>query len=275
MSPQGDVQLSIGYWIVSHKQTLRTWWGVSSLTIIAFSLIWMVIFFSVFFSHEKKTNAIVITSLNSAGGFSTNAFQPQNLNVGSTTVIVRDDTHVDVVAEVINPNTEWGAEKVTAHFIINNVAQPAINLFINQGDRRPVIQVNATTASAATATAVLVIDETNWSRASTASLPAASFAVENLQLSPSTITVNGQQRSSVTVSASLTNNSVYNYYRVDIPVVVKSGERIVGVGQVGIDRWPTLSARPLTVTLPYPVIQATSAEIVPQVSRFDLGNTFR
>lgn len=275
MSPKGDVQLSIGYWIVSHKQTLRTWWGVASLTIIAFSLLWMMIFFSIYFSHEKSANAIVVNSLNSVSGFSTTAFQPQNVTVGVTTVIPRDDRHVDLVVEVNNPNAEWGAENITGHFMLNNVAQPAIKFFINQGERRPVIQVNSTTSSATTATAIFVVDETNWSRASVASLPAATFAIENLQLSPSTITVNGQTRSSVTVSASLTNNSVYNFYHVDIPIVVTSGDRIVGVGQVGIDRWPTLTVRPLTLTLPYPVVQATIAQITPQVSRFDLGNTFR
>lgn len=275
MPPPADLQLSIGYWIVSHKQTLRTWWGITLMSIIALSLLWMIVFFVLFFGQEKTTSSLVISSLNGTGSFSTVAFQPQELTAGAVTVIPRDDKHVDLVAELTNPNSEWGAQTVTLHFVLNGVAQSSLHVFVNQGEHRPVIQVNATTATPTTATATLVIDDVDWARASVSTLPAAAFTIADIQLTPSTITVNGLARTSVSLSAQVTNTSVYNFYHVDVPIVISSGERIVGVGQVGIDRWPTLTARPLTLTLSYPVVQATEARIVPQVSRFDFGNTYR
>lgn len=245
------------------------------MAIIALSLLWMIIFFVVFFGQEKNTTSLVIASANETSSFSTAAWQPQELTVGTVSVIPRDDTHVDVVTELTNPNADWAAHTVTVHFTINGVAQTPLHLFVNQGEHRPVIQVNLTTTNPVTATAAAVIDATEWARASAASLPAAAFNIANTQISPSTITVEGQTRTSVTVTADVTNNSVYNFYHVDVPIVLSSGDRIVGVGQVGIDRWPTLTTRPVSLTLSYPVVQTTNARIVPQVSRFDVSNTYR
>ena len=275
MQPKGDLQLSIGYWIVSHKQTLRTWWGITSMAIIALSLLWMILFFTIYFGQEGKVNTLLISGANGVGSFTTTAFQPQPLTAGTVTVIPRDDKHVDLVTELTNPNPLWGAQALVVHFTVNGVAQTPLHFFVNQGEHRPVMQINATTTNPTTATAVLVIDDTAWVRASIASLPAASFTVENIQITPSTVTVAGQTQSSVSVSASVTNTSVYNFYHVDVPIVLTDGQRIVGVGQVGIDRWPTLVTRPVSLTLSYPVVQATEARIAPQVSRFDAGNTYR
>lgn len=275
MPPKADLQLSIGYWIVSHNQTLRTWWGIMLMAIIAFSLLWMIVFFVLFFGQEKSTTSMVVRSANSLGGFSTAAWQPQALTAGNATVITRDATHVDLVAELTNPNTEWAARVVTAHFSINGVAQTPLRLFVNQGEHRPVVQVNLSTTTPTNSTAELVIDDVEWARASGTTLPAATFDIANIQLTPSTISVNGQTRTSVSVSADVTNTSVYNFFHVDVPIVLSSGDRIVGVGLVGIDRWPTLTMRPVTITLAYPVTQATAARIVPLVNRFDPDNTYR
>lgn len=110
MPPKGDLQLSIGYWIVSHKQTLRTWWGITLMSVIVLSLLWMVVFFFLFTRQDGVISSSLIGAANGTGGFSTAAFQPKQISVGAVTVIPRDDTHVDLVAEVTNANTVWAAK---------------------------------------------------------------------------------------------------------------------------------------------------------------------
>lgn len=273
--PQGDLQLSIGYWIVSHKATLRTWWGITSLAIIAVTLLWMVIFFTIFFRQDRTVDALLINAANGAGQYSASAFQPQELIPGTVTVITRDETHVDMVADLKNSNVMWGAESVTAHFVVNGAALAAQRLVVNQQDHRPVVQLNVAVTSATGTVATLVIDDVRWARASAASLPAANFSVTDIRIVPSTVVVQGQTRTSVSVSANVTNMSVFNYYRVDVPILISSGDRIVGVGQVTIDRWATEVQKPIVLTLSYPVVQATTATILPYVSRFDTSNTYR
>ncbi|MEK7637149.1 MAG: hypothetical protein AAB402_02000 [Patescibacteria group bacterium] len=275
MPPKGDLQLAIGYWIVSHKQTLRKWWAVTSMAVMAFSLLWTVVFFALFFSQESKVSGLLVRAANGTGSFRAAVFKPQPLAVGPVSVIPRDKTHVDLVAELTNPNQAWEAPAVTVHFILDGAATTPQHLFVNQGDRRPVVQINATVSQAAAVKATLVVDDTAWVRAAATGRPESKFTVANITTTPSTVTIDGQTQSSVTVRADVTNASVYNYYHVEVPVVLQSGDRIVGAGQVGLDRWPTLTARPVTLTLSYPVPDVTSVRIEPQVSREDISNTYR
>lgn len=275
MSPRGDLQLAIGYWIVSHKQTLRTWWAISLMSFIALSLLWLVIFFPLFFSQQAGLNRLMTQMAGAAAGFRLQGFQPQPLGVGPVTVVTRDQKRVDLVAEVTNGNAAWGATEVTVHFTVNGQALNTTRTFLNQSSRRWLIQSNVAVADAAKAAASLVVENTIWTRAAAASLPAASFSVDQSDLTPTTVAVAGQSISTVSFKAVMTNRSVYNFYRVVIPVVVTAGDKPVAVDTVTIDRWPTLTSKTLTATWSHPVIGATGVVLEPQVSRFDSGNVYR
>ncbi len=123
MRPRGDLQLAIGYWIVSHKQILRTWWAISLMSFSALSLLWLVVFFPLFFSQQPGLNRLMTQMAAAPASFRLQAFQPQPLGVGPVTVIRRDEKHVDLVAEVTNGNAAWGATAVTAHFTVNGQTQ--------------------------------------------------------------------------------------------------------------------------------------------------------
>lgn len=274
-TPRGDLQLAIGYWIVSHKQTLRTWWAITFMAVMGLSLLWTVFFFSVFFSQEAKVGELITSAANGAGSFRAATLKPTPLVIGPVNVVVRDDAHVDLVTEVTNPNSAWAATDVVAHYTVDGVDLPTQHWFINQDARRPFLHINATIKKKDAVTAVLTIEDTNWTRASAGGLPAPKFTVANVVTTPSTVNIDGELRTSVTVKAEITNASVYNFFRVNIPVVVRNGDHVVAVGQVDFERWPTLSKRALNLTFGYPVGNVTDVRIEPQVSRFDFGNTYR
>ncbi len=73
----------------------------------------------------------------------------------------------------------------------------------------------------------------------------------------------------------MTNRSVYNFYRVIIPIVVKAGDQPVAVDTVTLDRWPTLTSKTVAVTWAYPVTGVTSVVLEPQVNRVDGDNVYR
>lgn len=273
MATNGDIQLSIGYWIVSHRQTLRAWWAIMSMAVIAFCLLWSTLFFILFFAQEGKVNLLVLRAVAGTGSYETSHFQPSSLDVGTTSIVTRDAQHVDLVADVKNPNAVWGAANVVAHFVIDGVAAPTQQVFLNQDSVRPVIQLNIAAKTTASTKAELVIDDVTWARASAAALPAPKFTVSNIHTDPSTIA--GQTQSSVSVRASIMNESVYNFYKVDVPIVLYSGTRVVGAGVVSRSRWATLTSQEIDLTLGYPVPEVTRARIEPQVSRFDVSNTYR
>lgn len=273
MPPKGDLQLSIGYWIVSHKQTLRTWWGVSSMIIIAACLLWTVFFFSLFFSQERKLTSMFLQTVAATGEYTASSFKPKDLIISPVNIIARDNQHVDLVTDLANTNLVWGAEALTVHFVVDGVSSIPQHLFLNQDSTRPVVQINALIKTSPAVKAELVIDEVQWARATDAALPAATFTINNLKIDPST--VSGQALPSVTIRADVMNQSVYNFYRVDIPIVLLSGTQIVGAGYVTRPQWATLTSQEISLTLAYPVNNVTTVRIEPQVSRFDYGNTYR
>ncbi len=273
MPPAGDLQLSIGYWLVSHRATLRTWWAVSLLTFILISVVWGLAFTVIFFSQSRSIDTrLSFEASQSAAGVTMRPIDP---SVSKVTVVDRDDSHVDIVATVTNPNADWGAESAQVHFALGSQAIPTQTVFLNPRQDRPVMALNVAVTPRAQLEPSIRVDGVNWVKSANAALPAANFVVESVDLTPTTVTIAGQSIVTINLRANLTNRSVYNYRHVIIPIVIKQGETIVAVDQVTADAWATLTTRTITDTWPYAIGGQVTAELTPQVSRFDQTNIYR
>lgn len=275
MAQSQDLSLNFSYWLVSHKQTLRTWWAIVLMATIAGSLLWSLWFFTVFFSQERSTVSQILDAANGTASFRVVDIQPSGLTIGTPTVIVRDETHADLVVMVTNANANWGASSVSGHFVVDGKALLTERFFINPSVTRPVIDVNEAVIIGPAPNVQFVIDETIWARSSASALPEPRFTVAHQLVDPSTTVIDGQSRVSVTLRAEVTNASVYNFYHVEVPVIAYNGNTIVGVASIGVDRWATLMMKPITVSLSNAVTAVTKIDVLPQVSRFDSGNTYR
>lgn len=275
--PRGDLQLAIGYWIVSHKDQLRTWWAVSLLSVIAGSFLWAIGFYSVFFIQQvaiEKNIAASATSLAAYGQSS--ATSPRDLAVSDVTVIRRTTTHVDLVVMVTNDNADWGAQSAVATWQVAGATIAPETFFINPKSERPLMVLNVAVSDPSAVDASVSISQIVWGRASAAPLPDPNFSTAGLALSARTVqTPDGDTITTVNVRGDILNQSVYNFFRVTVPLIVRAGERIVAVDQITQTAWPTLMAKSINVTWSYPVVGATSVEAWPQVSRFDADNLYR
>ncbi len=275
MAPRGDVQLAIGYWLVSHKETLRKWWAISLLVFIGLTFLWGGLFSLVFFTQSGSLDRQVTQAGQGISQLSSVIRQgPKKITASDVAVLARDETHVDLYSLLSNPNNDWGAATVTVHFSIGGNRQPAQTIFLNPASEQPVLALNVAVTSAKT-TADITIDDTNWAKAATAALPEPSFVTDSLTLTPTTVTVNGQAISTISVRASVTNRSVYNFRHALVPIVIRNGQAVVAVDLITTDAWPTLTSKTITSVWSYPLSGQLTAEIRPQVSRFDLNNVYR
>lgn len=273
MPPRSDVQLSIGYWLVSHRDTLRKWWAVTLLTFTLLALVWGLTFTIIFFSQSSAVDRRVAQT---GSQLTQNSMvSPTSLSASLATAIMRDTTHVDVAATVTNANAEWGAQAVTAHFVVGQKDLSRQTFFVNPSQTRAVMSLNVTIASGAATETSLVIDDVAWVKAASATLPAPSFVVDSLDLAPTTVTIGGQSIATVNLKAVVTNRSVYNFRHVIVPIVVSQGGQPVAVDQITTDAWPTLTSRTITATWPYALSGQLTATVEPQVSRFDSDNVYR
>src|SRR6185503_21003261 len=100
---QGDFQLALGYWIVSHKSTLKKWWALTLMGFMSASFLWAVLFFTLFFRGQAADDAMVAQAANRLGRLTVGVQRPQDLVPATATILTRDRPHVDVVARVNNP----------------------------------------------------------------------------------------------------------------------------------------------------------------------------
>lgn len=238
-------------------------------------MLWAIGFFSVFFVQQVSLEKAIAATGSGLRAFQQTAVaSPQPLEVSAVTVIRRDQGHADLVALVKNPNEVWGAAQVTATWQVPDGTIPAEEIFINPGTTRPVMALNVPLTSATTAS--VVMSDPIWARASAAPLPTPNFDTSGLALSSRTVTTSdGDTIATVNVRGDIRNQSVYNFFRVVVPIVIKAGDRIIAVDQVTQTTWPTLSSKTINVTWAYPVNGATAVEAIPQVSRFDAANLYR
>lgn len=275
-APRADLQLSIGYWIVSHKDTLRKWWAITLIAFIGLVFIWTTVFALVYFSQAGQITQQMALRLQQAGTWPAGAINgPAAITTTDTSVIIRDLTHVDLAATLSNPNSTWGAATVQAHFEVDGKAVPSQTVFVNPSVDRPVVALNVAVTDSAQAQAKLVIESTDWAKVNSNSLPAANFRVDHLTVTPTTVTVNGQAVPTMRLQASVTNQSVYNFRHVVVPIVLMTEHGIVAVDEITTDTWPTLTSKSIETTWSYPVTGAVTAQLTPQVSRFDTNNVYR
>ncbi|MBI2984725.1 MAG: hypothetical protein HYY50_03825 [Candidatus Kerfeldbacteria bacterium] len=276
MTPRGDFQLALGYWIVSHKAQLRTWWVIVLLAFMGLSLVWAIIFFFFFFLTQPRFDNLVGRAAASLADLQpSSAVQPQPLVVGPVAIIGPHDGSVDLVAMVNNPNHGWGAKEVIAQFTLGGEALEIQRLWLNPGSERPVMQLNVSVGQSAPGSATLQVTDVIWARAASAAVPPPSFTVEQVTLTPTTVTIGSQRVLTVNLTATVTNRSVYSFLKVRVPVVIKAGPEIVAVDELVLDRWPTLTTKTINRTWQYPVATASQAVVSPQINQFDRDNLYR
>lgn len=235
----------------------------------------MALFVVVFITQEPKVDGLNIRAMSRLASWGIDRVaQPQAVVFGQPVFVIRDAKHVDVLVSIKNPNNIWGAAKLRYHLVVDHQAQPVQETFLNPGEEWPVVQLNIPVASAQPSIEA-VFDDVSWARAGDAALPSAQFSVEAPTITPTTVTVGGRSISTVAVNARVTNTSVFNFYRVDMPVVVSNGGTVVALDILSVTRWTTLTPQTVAVTWSYPVAAATSATILPHVSRFDRDNVYR
>jgi hypothetical protein len=243
------------------------------LSFIGLSLIWTIIFLSVFFAEQPKLErgvsqrATAVTAMRTPG-----RLVPAAVTPSAVTVIQRDGEHVDLLAFVENTNEHWGVQKLKYHFTLGDRSLEEQEVFLNPKTERPLIQLNI--AQTGAAPAGLVLDEVEWVRAGTAVIPLARFSTDRLELTPTTVSTGQHSVATMNLRAILTNRSVYSFLRIEVPIIVMSGSTVVAVDMQTLDRWPTLTNRVITSTWPYPIAAADSARLDPQVSQFDSTNLF-
>jgi len=230
-------QLKLGYWYSSHKLLIRR--------IIIFVLIILDVFlisFAVYgftdyyFISQPQVSQLYedLTTPKLNYNYLAEVSFPQPLNVAFVQVLRNQEGKYDLVAEVINPNNLWYAPQVTYHFEAGSVITESQTAYILPNQTKYLMTLGYSSESAINNPSI-VIDNISWEK---------NVLYENLQAKVLNIEItepkfeSGQQlgltngTDSSRVSFSAFNNSAYNFWDVDMNVLLYRGSSLVYVNKI-------------------------------------------
>ena len=273
MPGQSDPLFSLGYWIVSHKATLKTWWGMSLLAIMLVGGVWVAVFFGMFFSQESKIDQQLHTTLTRLTSWVPSRIgSPSVLTVSEPVLLDRGSQRTDVVVMLTNPNAAWAVTDVVISCVSSDQTLVFSPVTLAANATRAVMLLGQKTS--VTTSLTCTIKSQSWHRSVAALFPQPAFSVITSAVHATTVTVQGRIVPSVTIDATLRNDSGDNLANVDVPIVVRNGATTVAVDEITIGRWATREVKHVADTWTGTDGGADGVDIFPQVNIFSTDSRF-
>ncbi|MBF8280879.1 MAG: hypothetical protein HW383_652 [Candidatus Magasanikbacteria bacterium] len=270
-------QLKWSYWYVTHHDFLRRLLIILLLVIsvgtLGFGLygITEYLFFGLprELQYEKELRLLPNTAS------SQEAHKPLDLSIDSPEVFDADTDIYDIVTPIENLNTEWYA-RFTFRYTFEGGATTPKEIIISPGQKFVLAEIGLKSPTRPS-DAVLDVSGLEWSRISrhTAPDPSAyvsertNFLVEDAKYIPGAET---ELVASNQALFSITNATPYSYWNVDVAVLLKSGDRTVGVLTTVLDRLMSNERRTIDLRTPKKFGTVTALEILSDAHIFDPAN---
>jgi hypothetical protein len=230
-------ELKVGYWYVTHRLLIRR---IAIMLLALFDAICILISIYIFIDYYiisrpqvlQMHNQMTAPKMNYA--YLAEAGAPQGLALNFSQAFRLKSGKYDLVAEVQNINTIWQASMLKYHFEAINFSSEPRTDYILPGQTKYLMNLGLTTESAI-GDVDLVIDEIKWEKVT--DFDKWRDKVFNIQiiepqfLAPSASGVSDQESVS-RVTFKVLNDSAYNYWDVDLKVLMLRNEDLVGVNDV-------------------------------------------
>lgn len=263
-----DQELRWGYWYVTHREQLRRA-GIIALVVLCVAL-WgysLVRLGYLFFVEEPKTQAAVAgLSHDFVNLQDRSRYQAQDIVVTTTEAFTAPDGRVDFYAQVQNPNAEY-AGSFTYSFVYDGGETPSVSGYVLPGSAMTLTALNIETKQPVR-NAQLILDRLAWKRVigwEEMRARELNFAVSDMHVAP----IEGGARRGSLVTFTLANNTAYNFWSVDVPVLLSRGTRVVGVNAIRLERVRAGERRPVSLQWFDAPLDATAVDAVPQVNILD------
>jgi hypothetical protein len=232
----GD-ELNISYWYITNKLLIRRILVLLLVLVDLLLVIYVLYGLANYYligkpQVDKMYEALTSTPLDYQ--YLAEISRPQPLVIDSTQSLVSNAGQYDLVAQISNPNELWYAPKVTYHFESGDYqSDPATDYVLpSQTKYWMVLGIEST---AALTNPSLVIDSIEWEK----KVHFAELQGKILNIEINDPTFVPPQQSGVTegvqvsrVEFDVFNNSAYNFYNVDLKVLLYRAQNLVGVNSI-------------------------------------------
>ncbi len=164
--PSSDLtqqELQRGYWLVTHKPLLCVSLLIALSSLAAISVGALVWTSAQWLLHRSSTQKIEQSLLNSPVLFA-NRIAPQALQNIRSTAIRRDDSHVDALVQLSNPNTTWGALNHVVEVIVGGQSAGSATVSLAPGQTWYITRMNVPWTDPILPRVELVVHDAAWRR---------------------------------------------------------------------------------------------------------------
>lgn len=260
-----DFQLKLSYFLVSNKLLIRKIYIV--LLILFNCVFWGYVIYGFtiwamdYQRLSQQTNDLLYGS--STVLPSIEAGKPKELQVSDIKSFGSEADRFDLMAEVVNPNTDW---LVTFDYVFtNNASTTKYAGFALPGKRKILLALGKSEANSQ-----LVISNIKWSKITDFAAIANNrdrFLIQDNVFIPATKDTNPSR-----VKFSITNESPYSYWETGLVVLLYSGSNTVAVNYLTIPQFLSGSTRQIEMNWTKPLPNVDNMEIIPEINFLEPNN---
>jgi hypothetical protein len=263
-------QLKTGYWLLTHTAQIKK--ILVGFLIFTVAAIWAIVIYglTVFIVQTPQDQAIGNSLINNRLDFVSfrQKTKPLPLEFSAVKVIYSGSDKYDFVAEAYNPNERRGVAKLSYQFVSGDYLTPTASVVILPKQKVYLFSL-ANDSLLSLNSAVLKIGEVSWvgiAQSSQFKDPLVSFSEISFY--------RDQQSGRFSATFAATNNTLHNFWSVDLEAVLFSGSAIIGVNQINLERFLGEETREVEISWFERLPQVTEAVIVPVVNVYDPNNFF-
>ncbi|OGY92744.1 MAG: hypothetical protein A3B31_00015 [Candidatus Komeilibacteria bacterium RIFCSPLOWO2_01_FULL_53_11] len=270
--------LERGYWLATHRLVLKKWTSIGLYILIVFSYLYFFVQFGVYMYHYNEWQEIMAQSIATPYAWADiqAANAPLDLEVTDPHLFARGDNRYDAVAQVHNPNEQWGVESFQYAFAFSDGSKTESTAgYVVPGETKFLTKLNFSSQTPLSRIADVEVSDVRWKKI--VRLPALSwiFTEPPEYLGSQVISDKGVQRVlPQRITWSVRNGSTLSIRTVVWQVALYTGSQLNSVINYQTGDFPYFAERHFEIILNSATGRVSSITVNPLVNIFDPGYTY-
>ena len=270
-----EKKLEFGLWVIENKSLFRRVLITVLLIIAVVSWLYIIYSFAYYFTrgqYEDEKNVADLVAVNTVGHDYLVSISARDLIYSPVQVLKTAFDKYDLVTKVINPNKDHWAS-IEYCWVANKEETACEKVFVFPEETKHILALSQNFSSRP-GTVNLIVKDTKWQRISKRKFPDwQNFKNERLNLEVTNISFKPGQTSGLSdklnlnaLNFAVSNNTPYNYWEVDLNILLYSGNNIVGVNQYRLEELMSKENRDVSMAWSGAVSRVSEVKIIPYIN---------
>lgn len=268
-----NVELEFGIWYTSHKIFLKK---IFLFIFIAFNILLysynIYTSFQLFVAQRDRNSNLLLNMLYNSPGVNSvkQKLKPADIQINGITILHNENNTVNIVAEVFNPNNIYYANRIMYRFSDSQKIFSEGETYLWPQERRYIIIYNIPAIHSSQGVNVQLY-RVIWKRMNdyiAKQQERMNFPIQMAGFTPSQV-VFGDTFIPGSIKFTIENQTIFNYWDVELSIVLYNGTSIVGSAYTQLHTLKSLEKISLDIKILTDASAVTNVEIFPEINILD------